>query len=133
MSSPVVAFQPRRGTRLLRPNAPPLLAEEAYERGIRVRIGLTWLLLFINVLTFYKGTWNGLPLIVPIPSIIGKLITHGATRDEALARMRVALSEMRVEGIRTNIALHLDLLDDGGFRGGGVDIHHLERLLAHRR
>jgi hypothetical protein len=103
MSSPVVAFQPRRGTRLLRPNAPPLLAEEAYERGIRVRIGLTWLLLFINVLTFYKGTWNGLPLIVPIPSIIGKLITQGSLP----AALAMALSVNRRALIRPNVFLTL--------------------------
>lgn len=65
-------------------------------------------------------------------SLVGKLIVHGATRDEALARMQVALSEMRVEGIRTNIPLHLMLLDDAGFRRGGIDIHHVERLLATR-
>ncbi|WP_118180552.1 acetyl-CoA carboxylase biotin carboxylase subunit [Paraburkholderia phosphatilytica] len=65
-------------------------------------------------------------------SLIAKVITHGATRDEALTRMRVALSELRVEGIRTNVSLHRSVLDDGGFRAGGVDIHHLERWLAER-
>ncbi|WP_277188604.1 acetyl-CoA carboxylase biotin carboxylase subunit [Caballeronia sp. BR00000012568055] len=63
-------------------------------------------------------------------SLIAKIITHGASRDEALSRMRVALAEMRVEGIRTNVALHRSILDDDGFRAGGVDIHHLERWLA---
>lgn len=65
-------------------------------------------------------------------SLIAKVITHGATRDEALTRMRVALSELRVEGIRTNVPLHRSVLDDDGFRAGGVDIHHLERWLAER-
>ncbi len=65
-------------------------------------------------------------------SLIAKLITHGATRDEALARMRLALSEMRVEGIRTNVQLHQAVLEDEGFCAGGVDIHHLERWLAKR-
>lgn len=66
-------------------------------------------------------------------SLIAKVITHGATRDEALARMRLALSEMRVEGIRTNVPLHQAMLEDEGFGAGGVDIHHLERWLAKRK
>ncbi|MBV1834381.1 acetyl-CoA carboxylase biotin carboxylase subunit [Novacetimonas pomaceti] len=65
-------------------------------------------------------------------SLIGKVISHGATRAEAIARMRVALSEMRVEGVSTNIPLHLDLLADPAFQQGGVDIHYLERWLAQR-
>ncbi|RDK02429.1 acetyl-CoA carboxylase biotin carboxylase subunit [Paraburkholderia lacunae] len=66
-------------------------------------------------------------------SLIAKVITHGATREEALARMRLALSEMRVEGIRTNVPLHRAMLEDEGFGEGGVDIHHLERWLAKRK
>ncbi|RKF50924.1 acetyl-CoA carboxylase biotin carboxylase subunit [Paraburkholderia fungorum] len=66
-------------------------------------------------------------------SLIAKVITHGATREEALARMRLALSEMRVEGIRTNVPLHQAMLEDEGFVAGGVDIHHLERWLAKRK
>ena len=46
--------------------------------AVRRRVALAWGLMFLNVLTFYKGTWNGLPLIVPIPSVIGKLMTQGA-------------------------------------------------------
>ncbi|PLR64920.1 acetyl-CoA carboxylase biotin carboxylase subunit [Pseudomonas sp. QC2] len=65
-------------------------------------------------------------------SMVAKVITHGATREEAMARMRLALSEMRVEGISTNIALHRDILDDPAFCAGGVDIHHLERWLQQR-
>ncbi|SDG17799.1 acetyl-CoA carboxylase biotin carboxylase subunit [Paraburkholderia phenazinium] len=65
-------------------------------------------------------------------SLIAKVITHGATRNEAIARMRLALSEMRVEGIRTNVQLHQAVLEDKGFCAGGVDIHHLERWLAKR-
>ncbi|WP_321782047.1 acetyl-CoA carboxylase biotin carboxylase subunit [Burkholderia pyrrocinia] len=65
-------------------------------------------------------------------SLIAKVVTHGATRDEAIARMRVALSEMRIEGIRTNVPLHRAILDDPAFGDGGVDIHHLERWLAAR-
>ncbi|MHC6225163.1 acetyl-CoA carboxylase biotin carboxylase subunit [Pseudomonas sp. X10] len=65
-------------------------------------------------------------------SMIAKVITLGATRDEALARMRLALGEMAVGGISTNIALHREILDDPAFREGGVDIHHLERWLQQR-
>jgi acetyl-CoA carboxylase biotin carboxylase subunit len=66
-------------------------------------------------------------------SLIAKLITYGATREEALGRMRLALSEMRIEGIRTNVQLHQAILEDEGFCAGGVDIHHLERWLANRK
>lgn len=65
-------------------------------------------------------------------SLIAKIVAHGDTRDEALARMRVALSELRIEGIRTNVPLHRAMLGDGAFQAGGVDIHHLERWLARR-
>jgi acetyl-CoA carboxylase biotin carboxylase subunit len=65
-------------------------------------------------------------------SLIAKVITHGDTRDEALTRMRIALSELRIEGIRTNAPLHRAMLSEDGFQAGGVDIHHLERWLAQR-
>lgn len=65
-------------------------------------------------------------------SMVAKVITHGATRDEAMARMRLALSEMIVDGISTNIALHRDILEDPAFCAGGVNIHHLERWLQQR-
>ncbi|MCJ8353144.1 acetyl-CoA carboxylase biotin carboxylase subunit [Novacetimonas hansenii] len=65
-------------------------------------------------------------------SLIGKVISYGATREQAIARMRVALAEMKVEGISTNIPLHQDLLADPAFAQGGVDIHYLERWLAKR-
>jgi acetyl-CoA carboxylase biotin carboxylase subunit len=63
-------------------------------------------------------------------SMIGKVIVHGASREDALARMRIALSEMRISGISSNVSLHRDILDDTEFNSGGVDIHHLERWLA---
>ncbi|MEJ8824125.1 acetyl-CoA carboxylase biotin carboxylase subunit [Variovorax humicola] len=66
-------------------------------------------------------------------SMIAKLIVHGSTRDDALDRMRLALAEMRVEGISTNVSLHREVLCDEGFSSGGVDIHHLERWLQQRR
>tara|TARA_R110002073_G_scaffold245409_2_gene408074 strand:+ start:720 stop:2075 length:1356 start_codon:yes stop_codon:yes gene_type:complete len=63
-------------------------------------------------------------------SLIGKIITYGDTRELAIARMRIALSEMVVNGIKTNIPLHLDLLSDATFLAGGADIHYLEQKLA---
>jgi len=66
-------------------------------------------------------------------SMIAKLIVHGDTREQALARMRTALSEMVVEGINTNIALHRELLVDAKFVEGGTSIHYLEKWLAQRR
>ena len=62
-------------------------------------------------------------------SLIGKLIAHGSTREEALARARVALSELRAEGIRTNVPLHQAILADPTFCRGGYDIHHLEHWM----
>jgi acetyl-CoA carboxylase biotin carboxylase subunit len=66
-------------------------------------------------------------------SMIGKVICYGDTRAQALARMRVALSEMVVEGILTNIPLHRDLLIDEKFVQGGTSIHYLEKRLAARQ
>jgi acetyl-CoA carboxylase, biotin carboxylase subunit len=63
-------------------------------------------------------------------SMICKLITHGATREQAIARMRIALSEMSVQGIKTNIALHADLMADAAFHLGGTSIHYLEEKLG---
>ncbi|MBL4610041.1 acetyl-CoA carboxylase biotin carboxylase subunit [Halopseudomonas sp.] len=63
-------------------------------------------------------------------SLVGKLITYGATRDEALARMRNALDELVVDGIKTNTPLHRDLVRDEGFCKGGVNIHYLEHKLG---
>ena len=63
-------------------------------------------------------------------SLIGKLIAYGDTREQAIARMRVALSEMVIEGIQTNIALHQELMNDAAFIRGGVSIHYLEEKMA---
>ncbi len=63
-------------------------------------------------------------------SMVGKVIAYGATRDQAIRRMRIALSEMVVEGIQTNIPLHLELLHDSRFLRGGTSIHYLEQKLA---
>jgi acetyl-CoA carboxylase biotin carboxylase subunit len=63
-------------------------------------------------------------------SMIGKLIAYGDTRDVALARMRNALSEIVIEGIRTNVPLHEEIFNHSAFRAGGTDIHYLERRLG---
>lgn len=63
-------------------------------------------------------------------SMIAKLITFGGTRRQALSRMNLALSEMVVEGIKTNIPLHRDLVNDANFVEGGTTIHYLEKKLS---
>ena len=63
-------------------------------------------------------------------SLVGKLITYGANRDEALARMRNAIDELVVDGIKTNTPLHRELVRDPGFCKGGVNIHYLEHKLG---
>jgi len=65
-------------------------------------------------------------------SMIGKVICYGDTREQALARMRIAMSEMVVEGIQTNIPLHRELMIDEKFVLGGTSIHYLEKRLAAR-
>jgi acetyl-CoA carboxylase biotin carboxylase subunit len=62
-------------------------------------------------------------------SLIAKVISYAETRDEAMARMRQALDELVVEGIRTNTALHRELVRDASFMAGGVSIHYLESKL----
>ena len=62
-------------------------------------------------------------------SMIGKLICYGATREQAIARMQIALSEILIEGIKTNVPLHRDLMEDLAFKEGGVTIHYLEQKL----
>jgi|TARA_B110000977_G_scaffold41643_1_gene56155 acetyl-CoA carboxylase biotin carboxylase subunit len=66
-------------------------------------------------------------------SMIGKLITHGDTREIAVQRMLGALQEMVIDGIKTNIPLQARLMADPGFVEGGFDIHYLERLLAEKK
>ena len=62
-------------------------------------------------------------------SMVAKVITHGADRNEALARMRGALQEMVIDGIATNLPLHRELIDDEAFVRGELDIHYLEKKL----
>ncbi len=66
-------------------------------------------------------------------SMIGKLIVHGPDRATAIARMKVALSEMVVDGIKTNIALQQRIMADSGFQAGGQNIHYLEKRLSERK
>ncbi|XKM13608.1 acetyl-CoA carboxylase biotin carboxylase subunit [Orbaceae bacterium ac157xtp] len=63
-------------------------------------------------------------------SMIGKLIAYGETREVAISRMKNALAELVIEGIKTNIDLHIDILNDKGFQQGGTNIHYLEKKLG---
>lgn len=74
--------------------------------------------------------YSGYTVPANYDSMIGKLITYGATREQAIARMRIALSEMLVDGIKTNIPLHADLMVDAAFHQGGTSIHYLEQKLG---
>jgi len=66
-------------------------------------------------------------------SLVCKLIAYGEDRDQAIRRMRIALSEMVIEGIQTNIPLHQELLLDTRVIRGGVNIHYLEQKLAQHK
>ncbi|OHX20156.1 acetyl-CoA carboxylase biotin carboxylase subunit [Chromobacterium sphagni] len=66
-------------------------------------------------------------------SMVGKLIAYGDTREQAMARMRVALSEMAISGIKTNIPLHQELFLDAAFQRGGTSIHYLEHRLQQKK
>ncbi|MBM3365689.1 MAG: acetyl-CoA carboxylase biotin carboxylase subunit [Betaproteobacteria bacterium] len=66
-------------------------------------------------------------------SMVGKVISFGITREQAIKRMQIALSEMVVEGILTNIPLHRELMVDGRFIEGGTNIHYLEQKLANKK
>jgi acetyl-CoA carboxylase biotin carboxylase subunit len=63
-------------------------------------------------------------------SMIGKIIAHGADRKTAIARMRNALSEVVIEGIKTNVPLHQEIFQHAAFQAGGTDIHYLEKRLG---
>lgn len=63
-------------------------------------------------------------------SMIGKVIAHGADRDTAIARMRSALAEFVIEGIKTNLPLHQEIFQHAAFQAGGTDIHYLEKRLG---
>ncbi|MCG6866389.1 MAG: acetyl-CoA carboxylase biotin carboxylase subunit [Thiogranum sp.] len=74
--------------------------------------------------------YNGYTVPPYYDSMIAKLIAHGEDRASALARMRGALSEIVIDGIKTNIALHQDICSDAAFAAGGTDIHYLEKKLG---
>jgi acetyl-CoA carboxylase biotin carboxylase subunit len=63
-------------------------------------------------------------------SMIGKLIAHGFDRNAAFGRMRNALTEIVIEGIRTNVPLHQEIFQHAAFQAGGTDIHYLEKRLG---
>ena len=78
--------------------------------------------------------YNGYTVPPYYDSMIGKLITFGNTRDSAIARMQGALSEIVIEGIKTNIDLQKEIVADRKFIAGGTDIHYLEKKLGlHKR
>ena len=74
--------------------------------------------------------YNGYVVPPHYDSMIGKIIAHGDTREQAIRRMRIALSEMAVAGIKTNVPLHQALMLDSHFIEGGASIHYLEERLA---
>jgi len=63
-------------------------------------------------------------------SMIGKVIAYGDTRESAIARMSIALSEMVIDGITTNIPLHQEICQLAAFKTGGTNIHYLEKRLG---
>jgi acetyl-CoA carboxylase biotin carboxylase subunit len=74
--------------------------------------------------------YNGYFVPPNYDSLIGKIIAYGDTREQAIARLNTALSETVIEGIKTNIPLHQELLRDAAFLRGGASIHYLEEKLA---
>ena len=74
--------------------------------------------------------YNGYLVPPYYDSMIGKLITYGNTRESAIARMKGALSEIVIDGIKTNIDLQRDIISDANFAAGGADIHYLEKKLG---
>ncbi len=74
--------------------------------------------------------YNGYTVPPYYDSMIGKLITHGVNRDIAIARMDNALRETVIDGIKTNIPLHQDIMRDSNFQKGGMNIHYLEKKLG---
>ena len=79
---------------------------------------------------FDSHLYNGYTVPPYYDSMIGKLVAHGETRESAIARIRTALSEMVIDGIKTNIPLHQIIMRDNAFATGGVNIHYLEKKLG---
>jgi acetyl-CoA carboxylase biotin carboxylase subunit len=74
--------------------------------------------------------YSGYPVPPYYDSMIGKLITHGSNRKAAIARMKNALAEIVIEGIKTNVPLHQEIFQHAAFQQGGTDIHYLEKRLG---
>ena len=74
--------------------------------------------------------YNGYKVPPYYDSMIGKLIAHGEDRNSAIARMKTALSEMVIDGIKTNIPLQIDIMADSAFAAGSQNIHYLEKKLG---
>lgn len=74
--------------------------------------------------------YNGYVVPPHYDSMIAKLIAHGDTRASAIARMRTALAEIVIDGIKTNVPLHQDIMNDPNFEQGGTNIHYLEKKLG---
>jgi len=74
--------------------------------------------------------YNGYLVPPYYDSLLGKIIAYGDTREQAIAKLHIALTEAVVEGIKTNIPLHQDLLHDAAFLRGGTNIHYLEEKLS---
>lgn len=116
MKSSVEVHSPRQGPLATKTPSPPAMpaavaprprrpedAARARDRSVRRRVGITWALLVLNVLTFYPKTWSGQPLIIPIPSVVGKGITQGALP----AALLMALIVNRRRIVRPSVLLGL--------------------------
>jgi hypothetical protein len=114
MSTSVATVRARRDLSWAKPEA-------ARERWVRCRVGIAWSLLVLNVLTFYPRTWSGMPLAVPIPPTIGKLITQGALP----AALLVALTVNRRIAVRPNVFLCLVALLVIGTLMTGLQAQHI--------
>lgn len=79
---------------------------------------------------FDSHIYNGYEVPPYYDSLIGKLISYGPTRQIAIAKMKNALDEIVIEGIKTNIPLHQDLIRDANFHQGGTNIHYLEEKIS---
>jgi acetyl-CoA carboxylase biotin carboxylase subunit len=82
---------------------------------------------------FDSAVYAGYKIPPHYDSMIGKLIVHGRTRDEALARLNRAIAETVVDGIKTTLPLHAWIINHPDFRAGNYTIHWLEKQLAARK
>ena len=80
---------------------------------------------------FDSGVTTGLTIEPWYDSLIAKVIVHGRTRGDAIKIMERALSEFRIEGVKTTIALHQKILEDSYFRTGNIDTQFIKRRITH--